>query len=178
MGSHYRALETRAKAAAPNAVKFFALEMAELQLSMKNPTKFDKNSAKNYPTIDFPDGLPESVDLTPEVQSGEKKEPQSKQERAEEILQTFIGATSFALKRVMSEEILKKMDEQKNSPADMAHWFATTAIRLNVSKMDFGLPQRSSPDFEFHHKFAKAVSPDRLRWEVLNRYHRIFNNLN
>ena len=178
MASRYRTLESRAKAAAPNAVKFFALEMANLQLTMKNPTKFDKETAKNYPSIDFPEGLPDHVDLTPTESTGEGSAPRDQKELAEEVLQAFIGGTSFTLKRVMAEEILKKFEEVKNSPSEAANWYATTVVRLNASKIDFGVPQRNSTEFDFHQKFANTVSSDRLKWEVLNRYHRIFNQLN
>jgi hypothetical protein len=118
------------------------------------------------------------MNLTPEPTPTVANGQRDKREFAEEVLQKFIGATSFTLKRVMAEELLKKMDELKDSPMDLAQWYATTVIRASESKLDFGLKQRNVKDFDFHHDFAKRVPMDRLKWEVLNRYHRIFNHLN
>lgn len=178
MGSRYRVWESKSKAASPNTIKFFAIEMGELQESMKNPTHFTKETAKLAPSIDFPEG----ADDTPEsytfgTQSTETETKKTKQQITEETLQNFIGATPFTLKRILADEALKKMDEMKDSPADLALWYAAFVVRLSTSKVDFGLPQRNSDDFDFHSRFAKTMSIDRVKWEVLNRYHRIINRL-
>lgn len=180
MGSRYRVLESKAKAASPNAIKFFAIEMGELQGTMKYPTQFNKETAKQFPSIDFPEGAsdtPDSLtfgDDNREHADGTKK---TQKEITEEILQDFIGATPFTLKRVLAEEVLKKMDEMKDSPLDLPQWYATLVVRLAETGTDFGLPQRNSADFDFHFRFAKTMSVDRVKWEVLNRHLRIINRL-
>ncbi len=173
MGSHYRVVESKSQAATPDAIKFFASEMAELQSGMKNPTRFIKDTAKQIPNIEYPEGISENSNE--EIQVPVKM---NKSQIAEELLQDFIGATPFTLKRVMAEEILKKFDEMKDSAADMAQWYAGLVVHLSGAHTDYGLPQRNSSDFDFHSRFAKTMSIDRVKWEMLNRYHRIINRLN
>jgi hypothetical protein len=180
MGSRYRVWESKAKAASPNAIKFFAMEMGELQDGMKSPSQFTKETAKLAPSIDYPEGAdntPESLTFGDQKDSNQEDVKKTKQQITEEILQNFIGATPFTLKRILSDEALKKMDEMKDSPNDQAQWYAALVVRLSVAKTDFGLPQRNSDDFDFHSRFAKTMSLDRVKWEVLNRYHRIINRL-
>jgi hypothetical protein len=181
MGSRYRVLESKAKAASPDAIKVFAVEMSELQSAMKNPTHFNKDTAKQFPSIDFPEGADDS---TPDSYTfGETKDEngaevkKDKTQVAEELLQNFIGATPFTLKRVLAEEVMKKIDEMKDSPADLAQWYAGLVVHLSSANTDFGLPQRNSSDFDFHSRFARTMSVDRVKWEVLNRYHRIINRI-
>jgi len=195
MGSRYRVLESKAKAASPDAIKFFATEMGELQAGMKSPSSFTKDTAKQAPTIDYPEG---AADSPPSAGANgpdsytfgdtEKKEaapvPQSepsgkrtKKEIASEILDDFIGATPFTLKRVLADEALRKIDELKDSPADLAQWYASLVVRLAETGTDFGLPQRNTTDYDFHFRFARTMSVDRVKWEVLNRYHRVINRI-
>ncbi len=174
MGSHYRVLESKAKAASPEAIQFFAREMSELQSGMKNPTLFYRETAKQYPTIDYPDGSVGDSAADQIIFDQKKKSPK---EMMEETLQNFIGATPFTLKRVIADEVLKKMDELKNSPEDLAQWYAALVLKLNGANTDFGLPKRNSPDFDFHSRFAKTMPLDRVKWEVLNRYQRVLNRL-
>lgn len=179
MGSQYRVLESKAKAASPDAIKFFAMEMGDLQITMKNPTLFTKDSAKQLPTIDYPDGdsaTPDSYTFGETKQTSDAKK--TKQQLVDELLQDFIGATPYTLKRVIADEVLKKIDEMKDSRADLAQWYAGLVVHLSGAHTDFGLPQRNSDDFDFHSRFATTMSLDRVKWEVLNRYHRIINRLN
>ena len=172
MGSRYRALETKSQAANPTELKAFANEMAELQDSMKNPSEFTSEE-KKAPSIEYPDGS-ESV---PTVHAG-SQDVEKKKDKAivrDELLQTFIGASGYTLKRVLCDEALKKFDEMKDDRGDMAQWYAKLVIRLAASKVDFGLALRNQADFDFHFKFAQKMATDRVKWEVLNRYHRYLN---
>jgi len=183
MGARYRVTESKAKAASPAAIKFFASEMSELQAGMKNPTEFSKITAKEFPTIEYPEGTSDSgsnsLTFGNDQQGAQEKDKNKKDKNAlaAEMLQDFIGATPYTLKRVLSEEILKKVDELKDSRADLAHWYAGLVVHLSDANTDFGLPQRNSSDFDFHFRFAMAMSQDRVMWEVLNRYHRIINRI-
>ena len=173
MGSKYRALETNAQAASPMELKAFAIEMAELQDSMKSPSVFSSEDAKKAPSIDYPDGSATVVFAKPESQEITKK--RDKADVRNELLQTFIGASGYTLKRTIGEEALKKIDEVKDDSGDLAQWYAHFVMRLADSKVDFGLEQRNKPDFDFHFKFAQRMALDRVKWEVLNRYHRYLN---
>ena len=173
MGSRYRALETKSQAANPTELKAFANEMADLQDSMKNPSEFVAEEARKAPTIQYPDGS-----LSVPVAHDGSQEVTKKRDKAvvrDELLQTFIGASGFTLKRTLGDEALKKFDEMKDDRGDMAQWYAKLVLRLADSKVDFGLALRNQSDFDFHFKFAQKMATDRVKWEVLNRYHRYLN---
>jgi len=174
MGSHYRALESKSQAASPNELKAFAIELADLQLSMKNPSVFNSADAKKAPSIDYPDGS--SADI-PTASSGSQvvEKKKDRMQLQTELLQTFIGASGYTLKRTIGEEALKKIDEMKNDSGDLAQWYAHFVLHMCETKVDFGLELRNRPDFDFHFKFAQKMALDRVKWEVLNRYHRYFN---
>ena len=172
MGNRYRGLEAKGKAASPALLKAFAIEMAELQSKMKEPTHFNAETAKNVPSIEYPDGT--DIEVAPMSQEVVTKD---KDQIAKELVVIFLGATPFTLKRTLGDEALKKMDEFKDSPAEMAQWYGQFVIRMCQTKVDFGLPQRNNPDLDFHVLFARNMAVDRVKWEVLNRYHRYLNTI-
>jgi hypothetical protein len=171
-GSRYRALESKSQAASPNELKAFAEEMAEIQGIMRSPTEFSIVDSKKAPEITFPDG---NIPVIASPSSQEVKKKLDKSARVQEIVRIFIGASSFTLKRTLGEEALRKFDEDKSDPGVVAHWYAKLVVRLATSKVDFGLELRNSADFDFHFKFAQKIAIDRVKWEVLNRYHRYLN---
>jgi hypothetical protein len=178
MGSHYSALESKAQAAGPTELKAFAIEMADLQDTMKNPSVFSVDDAKKAPTIDYPTEA--DANATPSAPSASQGSPEftkkrDKGEVRDELLQIFIGASGYTLKRTLGNEALNKLDEVKGNLSDLAQWYATFVVRMAQSKVDFGLPLRNRPDFDFHYKFAQKMALDRVKWEVLNRYHRYLN---
>ena len=170
MGSRYRALEAKSQSASPTVLKAFALEMAELQMVMKNPTEFQKDEAKKVPTIDFPEAASDSEISSHPSQVVKPKK--TKDEIFQNMLETFLGASTLTLKRVLGEESLLHLDEMKDSSGDLAQWYAKFVLRMCDAGVDFGLKQRSDPNFDFHFKFAQTMALDRVKWEVLNRYHR------
>ena len=179
MGSRYRGLEAKSQAASPELLKLFAHEMAELQLEMKNPTEFLKEEAIKPPSIEYPDGNSINfVSNAPKAapHSQEVKPKPNKNALADELLDNFIGASPFTLKRVLADEAMKKMDEMKDSQGEFAQWYAKLVVRLCEAHIDFGLAQRDDPNFDFHFKFAQTMSLDRVKWEVLNRFHRLLNS--
>jgi len=181
MGARYRGLESNARAASPESIKFFAGEMGELQMGMKEPSAFSKDTAKLVPTIEYPSGTddsgPDSYTFGDAPVKKEEQTVKTPKVIADEMMADFIGATPYTLKRVLSDEALKKIDELKDSPPELAQWYAKFVVRMCGMGIDFGLPQRNENDFDFHFRFAKTVSNDRLKWEVLNRYHRVINHL-
>jgi hypothetical protein len=175
MGARYRGLESKAGAAIPDELKAFAHEMAELGDTMKHPTRFDPKDAKKVPTIDYPEEHAEATPSAFQVDSVEAVKP-SKEDRISQLLETFLGASTLTLKRVLSEEAIRKFEECKADPGAMAKWYAELALRMNQKHVDFGLPLRVKSDFDFHFKFARSMPVDRVMWEVLNRYHRYLNS--
>jgi hypothetical protein len=178
MGSRYRGLEGSTQSASPKVLKAFVGEMAELQATMRSPTEFQVESARQAPNIEFPDGAGAANDHPQVGKKQDTQEVTAKKDKTvliNELLQMFIGASNFTLKRVLADEALKKFDELKESPAELAQWYAGFVMRMCDSKVDFGLELRNKPDFDFHFKFAQRMAPDRVKWEVLNRYHRYLN---
>ncbi|MBU6154984.1 MAG: hypothetical protein KGP28_11830 [Bdellovibrionales bacterium] len=179
MGSRYRALESNSQAAAPAVLKVFSSEMAELQEGMREPTRFDPEQAKLAPRIEYPSeplvpliSFPSS---SPSPSSVDPDRPLSKSGNFQALLRIFVGASPYTLKRVLAEEALKRFEEAGGDPSAIPLWYAGLAVRLSGANVDFGLELRRKPDFEFHKAFAKKIAMDRVKWEVLNRYHRLLN---
>lgn len=163
-GSRYRALESKSQAASPAELKVFSNELMSIQAEMQNPTRFDPGTAKKVPTIEFPDGS--EADPKDEAQAEANSQP--------DFLHMFIGASSFTLKRVLADEVLKKIDETTD-PGAFAKWYAQWVVRWCDANVDFGLALRNRPDLDFHFKFAQKMARDRVKWEALNRVHRLLN---
>ena len=174
MGTQYRALESNSQAASPTELKAFAVEMVDLQESMKNPSIFTAEESKKTPNIEFPDGNLESKGVKGALPSSRIKKTNT--EARDELLRIFIGSSSFTLKRLLGEEALKKLDEVKDNSGELAKWYADFVVRFSNHNIDFGLELRNKPDFDLHFKFAQTMSLDRVKWEVLNRYHRYLNH--
>jgi hypothetical protein len=176
MGARYRGLESKSQGASPAEVKVFAVEMSELQMIMRNPTRFTMDS-KKVPEIEYPDE--EGGSFRPSASSG-AEEVEVKREKGaiqQDLIRKFVGASLFTLKRTLGEEALRKFDESKEDPAGIAQWYAALAVRLVQQGVDGGLQLRNSADFRLHSEFAGRMSQDRVRWEVLNRYHRYLNDV-
>jgi len=171
-GSRYRALESKSQAASPNELRAFAEEMSEIQGIMRNPTEFSIVDSKKAPEISYPDG---NIPVIASPASQEVKKKVDKGTRVQELIRIFIGASSYTLKRTLGEEALRKFDEDKSDPGVVAHWYAKLVMRMATTKVDFGLELRNRADFDFHFKFAQKIAIDRVKWEVLNRYHRYMN---
>jgi hypothetical protein len=177
MGSRYRALESKSQAATPGVLRVFATELAEIQDGMREPTRFDPELARQVPRVDFPeDVIPGAVSragsATPEPV--QKKRP-DKNRNFQELMRTFVGASPYTLKRILGEEALRRFDEAGDDPSAVPLWYAELAVRLSSSNVDFGLPLRNKGDYAFHKNFAQKIARDRVKWEVLNRYHRYLN---
>lgn len=87
----------------------------------------------------------------------------------------FSASSLFTLKRVLGDEALKLIDEKKKSAPNLASWYSEWVVRMANKKIDFGLSLRNSPDVKLHREWAVSASEDRLKWEVLNRVHRLLN---
>lgn len=187
----FRKLETDHPGAKAMALRFFSEELARTELELSMITDFPSNSAQPLsppvePTgIEEPEGNNEidypasarSVTPSPSsspsgVASGGKPTFQALMLK---YYSDFSGASFYTLKRVLGDELLKLCSEKSNDQKEMAKWYGAWVNRMDGLKVDFGLPLRNNPDPEFHRGWAMSVSSDRLRWEVLNRIHRIIN---
>lgn len=204
--SEYRKLEVEHRGASPEALKIFAAELAVLEAELPEATVFDERSARPLATPVQPslegEGPAEGASATaPGVevvefkgktaaggpQPFEKAQPTAPPKPTLDQLQAlyerqFVGASIYTLKRVIGDEAQKVIAAKKASPQSLALWYSKWVLRLLASRgaqgVSFGVALRSKPDEEFHYKWAMAISPDRLLWEVLNRLNRMLNEAN
>jgi hypothetical protein len=83
----------------------------------------------------------------------------------------------YTLKREMGERILREANKRKADADKLAAWYAGIAARWAKHDVNFGLPQRNSKDEAFHYNWAKENTLGMIQWELLNKAHRILNQL-
>jgi hypothetical protein len=186
----FRKLETDHPGATALALRFFSEELARTELELSSITDFPINSAQPLSPPVEPTGIdePESANeidypgVSPKPSSSPSSSAPAKPAERALVLKyynDFSGASFYTLKRILGDELLKlcaeKSADSKNGQKDLAKWYGGWVNRMDGLHVDFGLPLRNNPDAEFHQGWAMSVSADRLRWEVLNRVHRVIN---
>lgn len=177
--ANYRHLEESNPGASPAALRMFSEELAYLEAELPSPTPFDASHALPLAVLGQADMLSASHP------SGEaspspvpSKNPASIAPWAEDYAKIFSASSIFTLKRVLGDEALKVISVKNLSKDKLAFWFSKWVVRLAQRSVDFGLDQRNKPDDAFHYQWALENSEDRIRWEVLNRLHRVLNAAN
>ena len=84
----------------------------------------------------------------------------------------------YTLKKTLCDEALKLIDQKNAFKEKLALWYSKWVVHMGERKIDFGVPLRNSLDEAFHYKWAIQSTPDRIKWEVLNRIHRTLNDAN
>jgi hypothetical protein len=180
----YRSLEQQNLGATPEALKAFSNEMETLQAEMNQPTRFTPQSAKPLQKAvelgmiaedDSDDSDPSPAVSAVDFTSPKINAPKNFNVSAEQISQSFVGASVFTLKRVLGDEALKLIDEKKASPDTLSRWYSKWVVHMASLHVDFGLALRNKSDEKFHFEWAEAAPEDSLIWEVLNRLHRVIN---
>jgi hypothetical protein len=141
LSTEYLNLEQATKAADIKALRFFALEMALLD-------------------------LPYAPETDERVRAAATK-----------YVNGNMTTSIFTLKRELGERIVREADKQKNEPSKLAAWYSGMAARWAKLDVPFGLPQRNDKDEVFHLNWAKENTLGMIEWELLNREHRILNQL-
>jgi len=88
-----------------------------------------------------------------------------------------LNTSLFTLKRELGERIVREADKRKSDPEKLAAWYSGIAARWAKLEVPFGLAQRNEKDEVFHFNWAKVNTLGLIEWELLNREHRIFNQL-
>jgi hypothetical protein len=164
----YRAKE---KGVAPiGALKNYADVMAQITLDQKyDPMKIAKAKAEgDAPQPDVPN--PDKNAPAPQATEAERAKLVS------EFQREGITKSLYALKRTLGEQVLKTIDIKKEYKEKFATWYGRFTVYLNKKGIDFGLPERNKTDEYFHYKWALDADEDRLKWETLNRVHRLENS--
>jgi hypothetical protein len=192
-----RRLESDPKSSAsPAALGAFAAQLARLLLEMPEVPEFTARDARPLATID---PLEESVAEDESRKDGLKPGPKTRlmefaplaggagrdpvpptrpsfEVLSSKLASAFNGASVFTLKRVLGDWALKVMARlREESPERLWSWYVDFAIEGAALKVDFGLRLRSDTDRSFHRSWAEKAGEDLIRWEVLNRLHRILN---
>jgi hypothetical protein len=167
----YRLLEDPKQGASVEALGAFGQELAYLEVELTPPTQFDNHW----------NAISKGLELAPSpvpVESPEVISLETIQQLSADYKKIFVGAPVFTLKRVLGDEALKVISFKSNYRENLALWYSKWVVRLAGRNVDFGVALRNKPDEAFHYKWALESSPDRIRWEVLNRLHRLLNDAN
>ncbi len=177
--SDYRQMEIENTGATPEALRTFSMLLAEFQAELPEQTQFDEKSGQPLARPVQPDGSTEVVEFR--AATLPKPSPTSgpdKKALEERYLKIFVGSSIFTLKRVLGDEALKVLAVKREFPEKMAIWYSKWVIRMSEFGVDFGIAQRNNKDEQFHYQWAVSAPEDRLKWEVLNRVHRVLNEAN
>jgi hypothetical protein len=169
--------------ASPQALAVFARELAILQSDLPKDRVFGKLDSRPLPT---PEELRYQAAPETEEEEGVEPEPLRVHQRvvdsaafSKKAEVSFRGASLFTLKRVLGDEVLLVIERLEKKPALLSEWYGEWAARLAKEGVDFGLPKRMNPDPKFHADWAQTSgNADFLRWECLNRVHRLLNARN
>ncbi len=177
--------------ASPAALGAFALQLARLLVEMPEMPEFTPRDARPLATMDPLDegapedgsqalGKPGKMEFAPLADrpgpgAGRPARP-SPEMLATSLAARFNGASIYTLKRVLGDWALKHMARlREESPERLWSWYAEYATQSAALKVDFGLRLRNDTDRSFHRSWAEKSSDDLIRWEVLNRLHRVLN---
>jgi hypothetical protein len=100
------------------------------------------------------------------------------QAAAAKYAQDNLNTNIFSLKKDLGERILHEAVKRKGDDEKLAAWYSGIVARWAKLDIPFGLPQRNDKDEVFHFNWAKENTLGMLEWELLNRAHRILNQLN
>lgn len=175
----YRKLETLNATASAAIVRVFVEELELLDAELPARTRFTDTSARPLPPPVTP-GL-ESFENEGNGMQGNGTQTVDFADNvplAEQYFRIFRHASPFTLKRVLGDEALKVIAAHEADRKTLASWYSKWVTHTISRKVDFGLELRNKPDEQFHYQWALSASEDRLKWEVLNRVHRILNHAN
>jgi hypothetical protein len=175
--SDYRKLELTHAGASAEAIRIFGEELAALEADLPSPIEFEPSATQPL-ALPVQPGVVKADGVTV-IEYG-KPTPLKLEGKAlaEKYSQQFVGSSIFTLKRVLGDEAMRVMTLKKEYPEKLAHWYSLWVVHMAGRGVDFGIAQRNQADEAFHYKWALSASEDRLRWEVLNRIHRVLNEAN
>ncbi len=182
--AEYRKLESSSGSASVEALQVFSTELALLEIELEKPTLFDSVTASPLPQAQNQEGSGTlGIDLARQNPLPGQSPLISEAEKnfrilSEKYSKQFVGLSIFTLKRVAADEALKVIASKSTYKEKLALWYSKWAVHMSNRNVDFGLALRNKPDEAFHFKWAVMSSDDRIKWEVLNRIHRLLNEAN
>lgn len=102
---------------------------------------------------------------------------QIKKKPKEEFLAKFKDAPFFSAKRALGDALLSHLDEIANDHPRIAKGFSKFAERSIAldPKVSFGSKSRDESSVDAIESWAKTATLDSIKWEALNRIHRVLN---
>lgn len=187
-----RGLESGNRSTAiPKAIEVFSRELAELLLEFPKVPELDPALARPLGRIGMPGdadepgaGVDSEGSTSRELSFKPFVPPTSapaavRPDRAaleQRIGSLFAGSSIYTMKRVLGDWGLKAAAlHLEESPERFRDWYADFAARAAKKGVDFGLELRNESSRAFHREWAARAGEDQIRWEVLNRLHRILN---
>ena len=162
----YQRLELLGHAASPQALRIFGEEIAQLEGELPRPSQLEwvggllRATQSGDTPVDAPSSLPVLRDVG---------------KLADQYVTQCVGASLYTLKRLLGDEALKVIASKNKDRERTASWYSKWVVHLALRGVDFGLPLRNKSDEDFHYRWALRSSDDRIKWEVLNRLHRLLN---
>lgn len=104
---------------------------------------------------------------------------QIKKKPKEEFLERFKEVPFFTAKRVLGEALLTHLDEIAQDSDRVSTGFGKWVERSNATefKTAFGSKARDDSTAESSREWARTAALDSIKWEALNRMHRVMNAL-
>ncbi len=161
--SRYRKYELSFPQSRAMTLKVFTQELWNIEVELPDWTEFTAKSAKPLEVFK-PNEIRDLI--LPTYKSPHTTEYYSR---------IFSHASHFTLKRILGDEALKLIDSKKKNKSELDQWYGKWVVKLAQRNVDFGLELRNKQDEEFHTQWADSASEDRIKWEVLNRVHRLLN---
>jgi hypothetical protein len=189
---YQRSLESDRKTTAdPKVIRVFSQELAELLLEFPKVPDLEPADAKPFQSIQQPgagdegrtsEGVEYSRPTEESFRPFAKTTSGAPVQRPDPAIvmgrvgALFAGSSIFTMKRVLGDWALRVIALRlEESPERMRDWYADFAAHASKKGVDFGLGLRNESSREFHRKWAEQATDDQIRWEVLNRLHRILN---
>ncbi len=175
----YRKLEISNAGSQSITLRVFGEELFRLEEALPVPTQFEPSSTQPLPLPQHP-GSNNGVAPPPETivfGGAEGAEPgaAAKVWSAQDYSKYFVGTSFFTLKRVLGDEALKVVRSKSFDKKVLAEWYGQWVAKAMVHGVDFGMDLRNKPEAKYHTDWALSADGEALKWEVLNRVHRILN---
>ena len=193
--AEYRQIEIAKPGCSPKGLRTFSVELARVELELKEITQFDEKSAGTLAyavQIGPTDGSADveqdgtvsfrktaAISATPPVQVKPTVDGLTLR-----YMGLFKDSSLYTMKRILGDEALKLVEQKKTQPEVLATWYSKWASNMTVYGVDFGHPLRNKQDPTFHYRWAednllndRTFGIERVKWEILNRVHRLLNSL-
>lgn len=161
--AQYRQLEMTDQAISSSSLKIFAELLEDLEAELPIRTEFDGSAAQPLELL-----LPDQLSS---IEKGSRRFSQP-----QDFKKIFASASFFTLKRVLGDEAIKVIAIKSSDSHFLASWYSHWVSKMAARQVDFGLQLRNDSNQQFHDRWALGASEDRLKWEVLNRIHRVLNS--